>query len=382
MVKFLDLKKITSQNADEIKNAISEVVDSGWFLSGEKTGNFEKEFAYYIGTEYAVACGNGLDALTLIIRAYKELGIFKEGDEIIVPANTFIASILSISENGLVPVLVEPLENNCLINVDEIEKAITPKTVAVMIVHLYGQCAFNPKILKICKDHNLKLIEDNAQAHGCLYEGKKTGSLGDAAGHSFYPGKNLGALGDAGAVTTNDEKLAEIVRSLGNYGSDRKYIFSHKGRNSRLDEIQAAVLSVKLRHLDEENATRRKIALQYLNGISNPYIRFPKIEDINSHVFHIFSIFTEKRDELRDYLADKGIETLIHYPVPPHKQECYREFSDLHLPITEKIHREELSLPMSPVLEENEVQFVIDTINSWVPVNSCKSDAPQTPESD
>lgn len=365
MIKFLDLEKVTASHGKEINEAVSRVVNSGWYLQGKENEKFEKNFARYIGTDYAIGCGNGLDALYWILKAYIEMGVMKPGDEVIVPANTYIASILAISDNGLVPVLVEPDIKTYQIDPYRIEEAITLKTKAIMIVHLYGQNAYTEKIGEICKKYKLKLIEDNAQAHGCSYQGSKTGSLGDAAGHSFYPGKNLGALGDAGAVTTNDKELADTVRSLANYGSQKKYVFKYKGRNSRLDEIQAAVLDVKLKYLDEDNEKRRHVARRYINEITNPEIILPQVEDWYSHVFHIFPIRTKNRDKLQQYLTDQGIQTLIHYPIPPHKQECYKEWNDRSYPITELIHAEELSLPISPVMEEEEITRIIKLLNSF-----------------
>lgn len=365
MIKFLDLKKITARHASELNEAASRVISSGWFLQGAETTAFEGEYAGFIGTKYAIGCANGLDALTLILRAYIEMGVMRPGDEVIVPANTYIASILAISENGLRPVLVEPDPQTCQISAGNIETAITPATKAIMIVHLYGRCAYSDKIGEICRRHNLKLIEDNAQAHGCLYHGRRTGSLGDAAGHSFYPGKNLGALGDAGTVTTNDPALAETVRSLGNYGSSRKYVFKYQGKNSRIDEIQAAFLRVKLPYLDSDNRRRVEIADRYLSEITNPEIRMLPPAPAGENVHHIFPIFTPDRDGLQKYLADNGIQTLIHYPIPPHRQECYPEWNRLSFPITERIHREELSLPISPVLTDREVSEVITALNNW-----------------
>lgn len=367
MIKFLDLQKVTENHSKEINEAVSRVVNSGWYLQGKENETFERNYADYIGTSYAVGCANGLDALYWIFRAYIELGVMKPGDEVIVPANTYIASILAISDNGLVPVLVEPDINTYQIDPDKIEEAINPKTKATLIVHLYGQNAYSEKIGEICKKHHLKLIEDNAQAHGCKFNGKRTGSLGDAAGHSFYPGKNLGALGDAGAVTTNDKILAETIRSLANYGSQKKYVFKYRGRNSRLDEIQAAVLNVKLRHLDDDNEKRRSVARRYLNEISNPEIILPKVTDWDSHVFHIFPVRTKHRDALQKYLTDNGVQTLIHYPIPPHKQECYKEWNNRPYPITEQIHAEELSLPISPVLTSSEITTIISLLNSFNP---------------
>ncbi len=364
-VPFLRLKDITDKYKDEIHEAALRVIDSGWYLQGEETERFEKDYANYIGTKYCIGCANGLDALVWIFRAYIELGIMQPGDEIIVPANTFIATILAITENGLVPVLVEPDINTLQIDDRLIEEKITERTKAITIVHLYGQCAYTEKIAQLCKKYNLKLIEDNAQAHGCLYNCRKTGSLGDVAGHSFYPGKNLGALGDAGAVTTNDEQLAKTIRSLANYGSQKKYVFQYCGRNSRIDEIQAAILDVKLKHLDEDVELRKSVARRYIDGIKNPKIILPQIKDWKSHVFHIFPVLCENRDELQKYLESKEIGTNIHYPIPPHKQECYKEWNNLSLPVTERIHREELSLPMSPCLTDEQVEYVIKTINEW-----------------
>lgn len=364
-VPFLSLKDITDKYSAEIHEAVKRVVDSGWYLQGNENERFEKNYSNYIGSKYTIGCANGLDALIWILRGYIELGIMQEGDEVIVPANTFIASILAITENNLVPVLVEPSLETLQIDDSLIEEQITEKTKAIMIVHLYGQCAYTEKIAALCKKYNLKLIEDNAQAHGCLYKGRKTGSLGDASGHSFYPGKNLGALGDAGAVTTDDAELAQVIRSLANYGSSQKYVFQYQGRNSRLDEIQAAVLDVKLRHLDEDVALRQQVARRYIQEIKHPKVRLPVVPDFSAHAFHLFPIFCENRDELQKYLAEKGIGTNIHYPVPPHKQECYTEWKSLILPITEKIHREELSLPMSPCLTEEQVDWVVQCVNKW-----------------
>lgn len=365
MIKFLDLQKITARHADEIRAAALRVIDSGWYLQGKENERFEADYARYIGTKHCVGCGNGLDALIWIFRAYVELGAMKPGDEVIVPANTYIATILAITENGLVPVLVEPREDTLQIDDSKIEAALTPRTKAVCIVHLYGRCAFTEKILEICRSRGLKLIEDNAQAHGCLFAGKKTGALGDAAGHSFYPGKNLGALGDGGAVTTNDPELASAVRSLANYGSTRKYVFKYRGRNSRLDEIQAAILGAKLPHLDEELSARKAVAKFYMENIKNPAVRVPALEDWNAHVFHLFPVLCSRRDELQKFLADNGVQTLIHYPIPPHKQECYAQWNTLSFPITERLAREELSLPISPVMTPQEIRAVVETINNF-----------------
>lgn len=365
-IKFLDLKKINRLHSKAIGEAMQRVVASGWYILGNEVKAFEREYADYIGTRFCIGCGNGLEALTLILRALIQTGRLNEGDEIIVPANTYIASILAVSENGLKPVPVEPDLTTLQISPDAIRNAIDPKTKGVMIVHLYGRCAFSEDIEAICKDRGLLLIEDNAQAHGCLFKGRLTGSLSVAAGHSFYPGKNLGALGDGGAVTTDDPELADTIRALANYGSERKYHFRYKGMNSRLDELQAAILREKLPSLDEENSRRRKIARIYLSAIRNSYIRMPSNPDTDNNVFHIFPIFTPGRDSLRDFLAGNGIETLIHYPLPPHLQPCYKEWSGLHLPATEKIHAEELSLPISPVITEEEALEVADAVNRWV----------------
>ncbi len=365
MIEFLNLKKITAKYAEEIHEAVNRVVDSGWYLQGRENENFEANYARYIGTDHAIGCANGLDALIWIFRAYIEMGVMQPGDEVIVPANTYIASILAITENELKPVLVEPALETYQIDDARIEECITPRTKAIMIVHLYGQCAYTDKIGELCKKHGLKLVEDNAQAHGCKCKGRITGSIGDAAGHSFYPGKNLGAFGDAGAVTTNDEELAKLVRMLANYGSPKKYVFEYCGRNSRLDEIQAAVLDVKLKHLDEDVAQRKEVARYYIENINHPDIITPVVKDWDAHVFHLFPIRTKKRDDLQKYLSAHGIQTLIHYPIPPHKQACYKEWNGLSLPITEQIHNEELSLPMSPVLTAEEVKTVVDVLNCW-----------------
>lgn len=364
-VPFLSLKDITDKYKDEIHEAALRTIDSGWYLQGKENETFETDYSKYIGTKYTIGCANGLDALIWIFRAYIELGVMKEGDEVIVPANTYIATILAITENNLVPVLVEPNPDTLQIDDFKIEEKITDKTKAIAIVHLYGQCAYTDKIGELCKMYNLKLIEDNAQAHGCVFKGTKTGAIGDAAGHSFYPGKNLGALGDAGAVTTNDPELAQAVRSLANYGSQKKYVFQYCGRNSRLDEIQAAILDVKLKHLDEDVKLRKEVAKKYLSGITNPKIKLPKIFDWDQHVFHIFTILTENREGLQKYLTEKEIGTNIHYPIPPHKQECYKEWNNMSFPVTEKIHQQELSLPMSPCLTDEQIQYVIDALNEW-----------------
>lgn len=364
-VPFLNLQEVTNKYRSEIHEAALRVIDSGWYLQGKENEQFESNYAKYIGTKYAIGCANGLDALIWIFRAYIELGVMKPGDEIIVPANTYIATILSITENKLVPVLVEPNINTLQIDDSLIEEKINSKTKAICIVHLYGQCAYTEKIKALCDKYKLKLIEDNAQAHGCSYNGHKTGSLGDAAGHSFYPGKNLGALGDAGAVTTNDENLAVAIRSLSNYGSTKKYVFKYRGRNSRLDEIQAAILNVKLNHLDEDVNIRKSIAKKYIENIKNPKLILPKIYDWNQHVFHLFPVLCENRDDLIKFLTDRGIGINIHYPIPPHKQECYKEWNNISLPITEKIHSTELSIPMSPCLTDEQIDYVISCLNDF-----------------
>jgi dTDP-4-amino-4,6-dideoxygalactose transaminase len=365
MVKLLDLQKITVEHAHEYQAAINRVVASGWFLQGKENRLFESDYARYIGSRHCVAVANGLDALKLIIRGYKELGVFHEGDEIIVPANTYIATILSITDNNLTPVLVEPTWEHLEIDVNKIEEAITPRTRGIMIVHLYGRIAYNSKLRELCEKHHLKLMEDCAQSHGCCWKGIKTGALGDAAAHSFYPGKNLGAFGDAGAVTTDDEVLADVVRALANYGSQKKYVFKYIGMNSRMSEIDAAVLDVKLKYLDEDNERRRVIARRYLEGIRHPYILLPEVEDRAAHVFHIFPVLSPRRDDLQQYLKDNGVQTLIHYPIPPHKQRCYADWNALSFPVTERIHREELSLPMSPAMTPEETETVIRLLNDW-----------------
>ena len=368
MVGYLELNRITALHGREIAEAVRKTVESGWYLHGEETEAFEREYAEYIGTNHCIGCGNGLDALTLIFRAYKEMNILNDGDEVIVPANTFIASILSITENNLVPVFVEPDINTLQIDETKIENAITSRTRAILLVHLYGRCAYSDTIGEICKRHDLKLIEDNAQAHGCLcqnsyvYSNKHTGSIGDAAGHSFYPGKNLGALGDAGAITTNDDELADTIRSLGNYGSSKKYVFDYCGRNSRIDEIQSAVLRIKLRYLDEDNKRRKEIANRYEKEINLPDLRITPNGN-RDNVYHIFPVFSPYRDKLQEQLLLSGIQTMIHYPIPPHRQKCYSKFASLQLPITERIHKEELSLPCHPAMTYNEVSQVINAVN-------------------
>jgi len=365
MVRFLDLQKVNSRFRDEILEAAQRVVVSGWYLLGQECHDFEESYARYIGTNHCIGVGNGLDALTLIYRAYIEMGIMKPGDEVIVPANTYIATILAITENGLKPILVEPRPDTLEIDDSLIEKVITPRTRSVLIVHLYGRCAYTEQIGRLCREHRLKLVEDNAQAHGCCYGGRMTGSLGDAAGHSFYPGKNLGGLGDGGAVTTNDDELAGVIRSLGNYGSSRKYVFDYKGRNSRLDEMQAAILRVRLHHLDDDNEYRRQIAYYYYDHLNSPFVDVPTRTAATENVYHIFPILSPRRDALQSYLRERGIETLIHYPIPPHRQACYAEWGELRLPVTESIHDRELSLPISPVLTLDEARLVCQAVNEF-----------------
>ena len=370
-VEFLSLKDVTAMHGEEIRKAARRVIDSGWYLQGKENEQFERHYADYIGTKHCIGCANGLDALIWIWRAYIELGVMHPGDEVILPANTYIATHLGITENGLVPVCVEPDPRTLEIDDSLIEAAITPRTKAICIVHLYGRCAMTDRIAELCKKHNLKLVEDNAQAHGCTWRGKRTGSIGDAAGHSFYPGKNLGALGDAGAVTTNDPELAAAVRALANYGSQRKYVFKYAGRNSRLDEIQAAILDVKLKYLDEDIKRRQEVAAYYYDHISNPLITLPKRLPHEENVYHLFPILVAdgKRDALHDYLEQKGIGTVIHYPIAPHKQECYAKeewnVPQLSLPITERLADEELSLPMSPCMTQEQIEYVVKCINEF-----------------
>jgi dTDP-4-amino-4,6-dideoxygalactose transaminase len=365
-IPFLCLKDITALHGVEINEAVIRVVNGGWYLLGREVKTFEREYAAYIGTKHCIGCGNGLDALTLILRAYKELGIMYDGDEIIVPANTYIATILAITDNNLVPVLVEPIFETLEIDDSLIEKHITERTKAILIVHLYGRCAYTDTVGNLCQKYNLKLIEDNAQAHGCRFGTKHTGSLGDVAGHSFYPGKNLGALGDAGAVTTDNEELATCIRALANYGSTQKYVFDYCGRNSRLDEIQAAVLNVKLRYLDADIQKRQQIATIYYENILNPSVKLPTRLPDENNVYHLFPIFCTSRDDLQKYLTDNGIQTLIHYPIPPHRQVCYsKQLGNLSYPITEQLSQQELSLPISPVIRDDEVITIVNLINQF-----------------
>jgi dTDP-4-amino-4,6-dideoxygalactose transaminase len=366
MIKFLDLKKINETYSEELLLSAKRVIDSGWFLMGKELENFEKKLTDCVGSSYAVGVANGLDALRLILRAYIELGFMKPGDEIIVPANTYIASILAITDNHLVPVLVEPHPDTFNLDINLIEENITEKTKAILLVHLYGRVCWSDDLVQIKEKYKLKIIEDNAQAIGAQWKGIATGNLGDAAGFSFYPGKNLGALGDGGAVTTNDESLASLVRSIGNYGSKVKYQNEYKGLNSRLDEIQAAFLAVKIDFINQENARRKEIAKSYQNKISNTLIQLPIIpNDQNEHVWHLYVVRTKHREKLQAYLTEKGVQTLIHYPIPPHKQMAYKELNHLSFRITEAIHEEVLSLPISPVLTNEEVELIIEAINSF-----------------
>lgn len=361
MIKFLDLKKINDRFNKDFEAKFKELLASGWYLLGEENKSFEQNFAKYCGVKNCVGVANGLDALRLIIKAFD----FEKDSEIIVPANTYIASILAITDNNCKPVLVEPDIRTYNINPKLIEEKITSKTRAIMVVHLYGQAVNMDEIIKIAQKYKLKIIEDCAQAHGAFYKDKRVGSLGDVAGFSFYPGKNLGALGDGGCVTTNDDEIAAKIRALANYGSHKKYENLYKGLNSRLDELQAGILDIKLKHLDEDNEKRKNIAKFYIKEIKNKDIILPCYDDENSHVWHLFVIRTKKRDELQSYLNSKQIQTIIHYPIPPHKQACYKEFKHLSLPITEQIHKEVLSLPISPVMSIQEADFVVKTLNEF-----------------
>lgn len=365
MVPFLNLKDVNDQYKKELVDACVNVIESGWYIQGRECKAFEEEFADYCGTKYTIGVANGLDALTLILRAYKELGMMQTGDEVIVPSNTYIASILAISENDLTPVLVEPDRETYLLDPDKIEEKITKKTKAIMPVHLYGQTCQMDRINQIATKYKLKVIEDSAQAHGAYFGEKRSGNLGDASGFSFYPGKNLGALGDGGAITTNDEELANTIRDLANYGSHKKYENLYKGTNSRLDEIQAAMLRVKLRYLDNEIVHRREIADYYLDNIKNENIILPAVRESNNHVWHVFVIRSNKRDALQKYCLDNGIHTLIHYPIPPHKQEAYKEWSNDSYPISEQIHAEVLSLPISGVQTLEDTKKIVQVMNDF-----------------
>lgn len=375
-IKYLSLKDLNAPYEKDIQHAISEVVSSGWYLQGKRIHDFEEHYAAYIGTRHCISCGNGLDALKLMLQGEMILGRMQPGDEVLVAANTYIATILAITSVGLTPILIEPTIDTLQMDDSLIESHITGKTRALLTVHLYGKCSVTPNMIAICKKHHLLLFEDNAQAHGCIYSeyGKRTGSLGTAAAHSFYPGKNLGALGDAGAVTTDDDDLAEVIRALGNYGSARKYVFDYQGRNSRMDEIQAAVLDVKLAHLDETNERRQDLAqlyLKYLGEDKRTGMQSLKVIPSNlyspkeSNVVHIFPILSSRRDELQQYLKENGVGTMIHYPIPPHQQKCYAEWNHLHLPITEKIHQQELSLPCNQSMTEEDVERIAELIRKF-----------------
>jgi len=366
MIKFLDIKKINEQYAQELKSAASDVIDSGWFLLGEKVKLFETHLKEFTSANHAIGVANGLDALRLILNAYMKMGILKEDDEIIVPSNTYIASILAITDNRLKPVLVEPDIETYNLDISKIEAHITSRTKAIMVVHLYGRICWSAQLTELAKKYNLKIIEDNAQAIGASYKGIKSGALGDAAGFSFYPGKNLGALGDAGAVTTNDDELAEILRALGNYGSKQKYVNEYQGLNSRLDEIQAAFLDIKLKYLESENQYRRQIASYYISNINNPSIILPAYPaNEEEHVWHLFVVRANNRDHFHKYLESKQIQSLIHYPIPPHKQAAYIELKHLSLPVTDEIHDHVLSLPISPVLTQKEILEITEAINHY-----------------
>ena len=371
MIPFLDLKGINAQYREDLIKAAINVIDSGWYVQGSQVKAFEQEFASYCGSKHAIGVANGLDALILTLRAWKEMGKLKDGDEVIVPANTYIASILAITENGLTPVLVEPSE--CTYNLSPVllEEAITSKTKVILAVHLYGMLAPMDEIMQLAEQYGLLVLEDSAQAHGAMINGRKAGNWGHASGFSFYPGKNLGALGDAGAVTTNDDQLAQTIRALGNYGSHKKYENIYQGVNSRLDEMQASFLLVKLRHLDSDTKRRKEIAIAYANGIKNIDVFLPiknsiqHVDELDNHAFHLFVVRSEQRDELSLYLQNKDIHTLVHYPIPPHHQKAYKEWSNLSFPITEKIHNQVLSLPISPVMTNDDVQNVIDAVNAF-----------------
>ncbi|MCL4121002.1 UNVERIFIED_CONTAM: hypothetical protein GTU68_044224 [Idotea baltica] len=365
MIKFLDLQKINAQYEQELKEAAYRVIDSGWYLMGKELETFENKYASFCGTKHCLGVANGLDALRLIFKGYMEMGFMQKGDEVIVPSNTYIASVLAISDNDLVPVFVEPNLETYNLDSTLLEQAITKKTKAILTVHLYGQLSVDEQMLAICKKYNLKLIEDAAQSHGASWQGKKSGAIGDATGHSFYPGKNLGALGDAGAVTTNDAELAEVIYALRNYGSHVRYENKYRGLNSRLDEIQAAFLSVKLNYIEQDIAARRSVANYYLENIKNPKIILPKLLDKEQHVWHLFVIRTENRDKLQQYLTDNGIQTLIHYPIAPHQQEAYKDFAYLSLPIAELVHSQVISLPLSAIMDKKEVANIVNIINKF-----------------
>ncbi|WP_353121644.1 DegT/DnrJ/EryC1/StrS family aminotransferase [Dysgonomonas capnocytophagoides] len=365
MIPFLDLKETNMPYQSEIEEAVLSVVRSGWYILGDQVKSFERAYAQYCGTANCIGVGNGLDAISLILKSYKELGVLKDGDEVLVPANTYIASILAVSSSGLVPVLVEPDINTYNIDPEKIGNKVTSRTKAILAVHLYGLVSPMNELKEIARKHNLKLIDDAAQAHGAAYHEQKVGSLCDATAFSFYPTKNLGALGDAGAVTTDDSELAAIVRALANYGTTSKYINKYKGENSRLDEIQAAVLAVKLKYLDKEVQTRQDIASFYLRNIQNELIALPRVEQIEQHAFHLFVVRCHERDRLQQYLSDKGIRTEIHYPLPPHKQEAYKEWNSLSYPVSEKIADQVISLPLRISLKNEEMIRICSALNEF-----------------
>ncbi|CRM14207.1 dTDP-3-amino-3,6-dideoxy-alpha-D-galactopyranose transaminase [Pseudomonas sp. 22 E 5] len=370
MISFLDLKNINAAMRDELIESCTRVIDSGWYIAGKELSDFESAFATYTGSRHCIGVANGLDALNLTLRAWKEMGRLKEGDEVIVPANTYIASILAITENRLIPVLVEPAPSTYNLDIQRIEAAITPRTRAIMAVHLYGQLCDMPALMAIAERNQLLVLEDSAQAHGASIDGRRAGNWGDASGFSFYPGKNLGALGDAGAITTNDDELAETIKALRNYGSHEKYKNLYQGVNSRLDELQAAMLSVKLKYLDEQTKQRRNIAQMYLDGITHPSVTLPLqpgtcAQTLESHVWHVFVIRCERRDELQQYLTEQKIQTIIHYPVPAHQQQAYKDWAYKSYPLTEALHQQVLSLPISPVMPLQEVEAVITAINNF-----------------
>jgi dTDP-4-amino-4,6-dideoxygalactose transaminase len=366
MIKFLDLQKINAQYEIELKEAANRVIDSGWYLMGKELETFEQSYATFCNVKFALGVANGLDALRLIFRGYIELGFMSKGDEVIVPANTYIASVLAITDNDLLPVFVEPNLETYNLDSNKIEASITDKTKAILTVHLYGQNSIDDQMLEICSKNNLKLIEDGAQSHGAKWNNKISGGIGDAAGHSFYPGKNLGALGDAGAVTTNDKNLARTISALRNYGSEKKYENIYKGLNSRLDEIQAAFLNIKLKYIQDDIDNRRKVANYYLNNIKNENIILPTVLAEEGHVWHLFVIRNSNREKLQSYLLENGVQTLIHYPIPPHKQLAYKKYNNLSFPITEEIQNELLSLPISSVMDNKEVEYITASINSFI----------------
>lgn len=365
MIPFLDLKEINKKYQIELKEACNRVIDSGWYIMGKELEAFEQEFANYCGSKKAIGVANGLDALVLTLRAWKEIGKLCDGDEVIVPANTYIASILAISENKLTPVLVEPDPATFNLTAEGIAKSITAKTKVILPVHLYGQISPMREIMRLAKQHNLLVLEDCAQAHGAMIDGKKAGTWGDAGAFSFYPGKNLGALGDAGAVVTDDDELFEVLSALRNYGSHEKYKNKYKGVNSRLDEIQAAMLRVKLKHLDNEIKARQNVAKLYLDGIKNPLVELPEVTNPECHVWHLFVVKTAQREKLANYLTANGVQSLIHYPIPPHKQDAYKEFENEFFAVSEQIHEQVLSIPMSPVMNSADITFIIKVLNNW-----------------